>query len=49
MWNIGHWRRSVFIVNLIYFTPGCNVFVINFEHVIAGWVKGDLMLSWKNE
>ena len=45
-----HWRCSdVFVVNLTYFTPGCSVFIINFEHVIASWVKSDLMLGWRNE
>ena len=33
------WRRSgVFIVNFeTYFTPCSSVYIVNFEHVVAGW------------
>ena len=31
-------RSGVFIVNLTYFTSCPSVSVVNFEHVIAGWV-----------
>ena len=32
------WRRSgVFIVNVTYFTPCCNVSIVNFKQVNADW------------